>query len=373
MKAGSVTFGRRPAGFSLVELLTVIAIIAIVVAILVPTLAGARTIARAAATKSMMTNFMQASMSFENDNNRQPGFFPPSEMGSDDNLDRGMSEMENVLLDLSGGIIETPTNDMEDPASGIVRVGPTAASEIYVNVNFIGVSSGSRGGYFQIPENNLAAQVNQNGLIKQSATHNRHASTNPDDPQLPDLVDDFGNPILVWRQDSAAASLGAPTSRTQFARRTSMDGVARFYYAQNSAFLRADSLGEKGNDQTTQSSLNFNAASASAIASTDLGVSSPLMALLGSPSFRGGDDPDAPGNALAASPRGSLVIHAAGPDGNYVGVEDSGSKSLAGEFDYSRNFFTRLGSSSQYTADSGEVETIDVMEGFDDIVVSGGN
>jgi len=370
MTAGNPSSAARRRAFSLVELLTVIAIIGVVIAILVPTLSGARTIARSAATKSMMTNLLNASMSFENDNNRQPGYFPPSEMGSDENLDRGMSEMENILLDLAGGIVDETT---EDPMAGVIAVGPSAANEIYVNVNFIGVEKSGSGGYFRIPEDNLVTQINEGSMIKQAATHNRHASSSEDDPQLPDLVDDFGNPILAWREDQAAASLGPPTSRTQFARRSSMGGVARFYYAQNSAFLQATHLGKKELDQTTQSAFNVNASTTMPIGMTDLDVAVPMMAMLGSPSFRGADDPDTANGTLAAAPRGSMIFQAAGPDNVYMAIDDEGSDTLAGEFDYSRNFFTRLGSTSQYTNDEGEVESIDVAKGYDDITVSGGN
>ncbi len=61
----SVQFGRLPrrsdrAGFSLVELLVVIAIIAIVVAIIVPSLGGVRRAARATASTTLVNQIKTA-------------------------------------------------------------------------------------------------------------------------------------------------------------------------------------------------------------------------------------------------------------------------------------------------------------------------
>ena len=68
----------RPSGFSLVELLTVIAVIGLLVGILVPTTTAARTAARRARTKVQFGQWVAAMDQFR----QEYGFYPPVDGGS---------------------------------------------------------------------------------------------------------------------------------------------------------------------------------------------------------------------------------------------------------------------------------------------------
>ncbi|MBL8878445.1 MAG: prepilin-type N-terminal cleavage/methylation domain-containing protein [Phycisphaerales bacterium] len=66
------TINRGKAGFTLVELLTVIAIISLLIGILIPSLSAARTQAKATKTTAMFSSLGKAIEMFRNDNDRYP-------------------------------------------------------------------------------------------------------------------------------------------------------------------------------------------------------------------------------------------------------------------------------------------------------------
>ncbi|MEM8758348.1 MAG: prepilin-type N-terminal cleavage/methylation domain-containing protein, partial [Planctomycetota bacterium] len=88
------------AGFSLIELLVVIVIIAIVIGITVPAIGGARDLARASSTQATLAGLGNAISSFRADEQRLPGYFNTRQMGR---ADTGLSGMQNIMLDLAGG------------------------------------------------------------------------------------------------------------------------------------------------------------------------------------------------------------------------------------------------------------------------------
>lgn len=347
------------AGFSLVELLVVIIIIAIVIAIIVPALDLARTAARQTATAALLNNVTNASMQFSQDNGgRLPGYFEPYEIGAASNEDRGLSAMENVMLDLNGqaAIVGTAGPSGGGGQSGnIVEVGPQAGAKgrnVLVDLDLIGTGNT----YFNPDSSNYVAQPNPSQVGRMG-----HAA--PDDrTQLKDLVDAFSNPLLAWVEDPTAPK--EVTAEEDFGRRyTSRGERAKFYWASNAAFLQSTAMGKSGKDQTTQSLL-----------ADPREATTALAAALGNPSFPTPQNFD-DGNVLPGAPRGRFMVQSAGADGVFLGMKDDGAKSFGiaspADFVYSLNFFRADG--SRHTDSSGKATTLDLMGEFDDLMSTAGN
>lgn len=298
---------RRSGGFTLVELLIVIIIIAVVIAIVFPALRGARDAARTAATKAMFGDLGSASGQFILDNRRAPGYFSPVEMGDVTNDARGFTGMENVMLDLAGGIVPGggPGVGGGPPPP---RVGPIAGREVSVDTSLIGATGSTK--TYWMPDRKQF--VLQNVAGQKSAIQ--------DHLKLPDVTDPFGQPILAWTQDTTAPS------NSEFAWESYNPGQpikrAKFYWSSNAAFLKATSLGKLGANQV----LATNSIPHSLLGrnvTTDISYS--LEGVLGNPAYpKPQSNPcDRP---VPAAARGSLVFHSAGMDGFYVGSGDRGGK-----------------------------------------------
>jgi prepilin-type N-terminal cleavage/methylation domain-containing protein len=364
--------GRR--AFTLVELLVVIAIIAVLIAILLPVVGGARKAARRTATLSMTTDYATAASRFANDNgDRMPGYFSEQEMGSTENLTRGLSASENAMLDLAGqGAIWT---SQETPPPEYVAIGPVSSVQIRVNPALIGADDGA---YFT-PGASFFATMNHAAGQQSSAL-----------PALPDVVDAFGNPVLVWSQDTGARGSINPNSTNpvpylQFARAASdEDKGAWFYLFSNAAFLNARSLGDSGKNQA----LDPNAGPTSAIGLwTGVGSnyeeqSRTLAAILGStasPVVATGQSIDSAAfeEIYPARPRGRFIVHSAGANGLFVGSNEQSWSANGhvggGEFhlDFGNSFKSQ--SDARYTTDDGGFTSIDLLDGFDDVLSSSGN
>lgn len=342
-------------GFTIVELLVVIVIITIVISIIVPTLGSVRRTAKATTSRALMADFMNASGTFSNDHRRAPGYFSAVDMGSADNGMRGMSAMENAMLDLAGA------DAIVDAAipNETIEVGPIAGDTIFVRPALIGVGDNV---YFQPDEKNLVAQTNDGVLIQQFGVAGHTAGEG--ELQMPDLVDNFGQPFLLWVEDATSLEhLGHDVPN--FAQIDSSTQRSRYYWNANAAFLNSNSLGKFGNNQRNEPG---NELYYSMIGSgfSDSALIESLTGFLGSPSFPD-DERDHP---LAS--RGRIVIHSAGADGYYLGSKDKGFKKLrSSTVLYERNF---VGADTKpYEDEDGNPETIDIVESFDDIVVTGGN
>lgn len=350
------TRGRRGAlaarAFSLVELLTVLFIIALVIAILIPAVRGARDASRRAASMAMMSNVTQAAKQFELDNRRQPGYFSAAAMGSAENVNRGFTAMKNVMLDLAGGI----TQGAEDQPRGIYAdVGPTAAETVTVDVGQIGAPSGKGAAgtksYFAPDRQYLAVQNVAGQLVAPQMTAGNL--------NIPELVDAFGNPVLAWvadeRATSATVGTGLGTANDGFAAiasGTTPQSIARFYWNSNAAILSATSVGKRARSQAFQAS---NAAAGYSM----LGVGRPapaivrsLTGILGNSAYPKPDEPLMPSEAL-----GKLVLHSAGSDGWYLGNQDRGGKNANAVAEKAVLFKANF----------------DPKPEFDDVFVSGGN
>lgn len=298
-------------GFSLIEMVVVVGILVVVLAIVLPALSGARTAARKSATQSLMSNLQTATQTFTLDNKRLPGYFNMSDMASADNDTRGFSMMDNVMIDLAGGITQaardTGNNQPCDLENGprIIDVGPRPTALVKINLaNFGGTTSTggtSTKAYFPVDRKNTARQCI--GGSKRAGT-----SAPLDHLAMPTLIDSFGQPILAWAQDDRIAL------NTEFARERESAGRARFYWNTNAAFLRATALGELGENQadlTKGSLLGVSGANANTT----------LQGLFGNPSA-----PDPTDATKALDSRGKMIYHSAGANGIYVGKKERGGK-----------------------------------------------
>lgn len=353
-------------GFSLTELMIVLLIIALIISILVPTIGGARNAARATGTRSLLTNLSTSMSKFQGDTRRLPGYFSWDTMGHADNIDRGMTGWENVMLDLMGeGAVRT-----DNPGGAEwLEVGPRSGETVWVNASMIGASEG---GYFRPNRSNLAEQDTEVQRTNGAAPH----AQDPNDPtpntSLPDLVDDFGVPVLVWVANTVKDARNPASDATGIARQDS-SANALFYWATNASLLRSDG----GRYRQAENSLLGTTASAA-----PQSVINTMTALFGSPSFPGSQSNSANplgGNAADVYPtraRGTYVLQSAGKDRIYLSREDDngranmttegGNRQLA----YRTNFFLPDGARLQ--GDDGNDEQ-DVIEAFDDIVVAGGS
>ncbi|MEZ6233845.1 MAG: type II secretion system protein [Phycisphaerales bacterium] len=375
--------------FSLVELLVVIAIIALVISIILPALGGVRTAARRAATQTVMKGFSDAVGQFTLDNDRVPGIYSAEEMGSSDNLNNGMSAMENAILELAGGVVTVggPGGVTASPMTQ-VNFGPTNAAIMAnnqanrrVDVTRIGAAGDDNPGYFTIDPKFFEAQipgqqVQSNGMVGHTADEG--------DPSIPDLVDAWGAPLLLWVENTT--SLNAIEDIEDFVAidsGTNGSVQARFYWASNAAFLRSDELGRERRNQPPQGPSDRDY---SLISDPNVGplnaasVRGTLAALLGSPAFpveEGLTDPIgiAPTSDMfvPTQARGGFLIQSAGPDGYYMNRTDRGSRRLGGDVRYAWNFYIPGSMDVRQTGDDGNPGTVDLMSFFDDMTAQGGN
>ncbi|MDP1661016.1 MAG: prepilin-type N-terminal cleavage/methylation domain-containing protein [Phycisphaerales bacterium] len=320
MKPANTRAHRNPSAFSLVELLVVIAIIGVVIAILIPALAGARRQSRKVATMATLRDLSNASNQFFTDNKRNPGYFSPAAMGAAANAtaNGGFTGMQNLLLDIAGGITQAP------PSAGVIfDVGPGGSTPVRIDLTKIG-ASGTGKGYFAPDKSSLVAD---SGLV--GSANNQ---------LMPQIVDAFGNPILAWVADERPS--------TEFAADNSST-LAKFYWASNAGVLTSTRIGRDQRDQNNSSMLGGSFAT---------GRVATMAALLGNPAFPQQNDPTKP-----AAAKGSIVFQSAGSDGFFMGRYDNATKS----------FGTPSGgiTTVPYTTGTG----IDIMGSYDDVMQAAGN
>jgi len=327
---------QRP-GFSLIELLTVMAIIALVVAIVIPTLGRARDSARSASTQSFVQRFVQAAEQFQQDHRRLPGYFTVREMGAAQNIPRGLSAVQNMLLDLSGGVVTG------NPPGVVANIGPLDDPQTHIRVDptLIGVPSATNKAYFTPSARGLALFSNLAGERSSTAEH----------AALFELIDDYGMPLIAWVQDDAGqASVRQPSDFATEDSRT----PSRFYWASNSAILGATQVGR----------MKVNMSQQSLLGGTQAERLRSLRGLLGNPAYPV-DVNVAVDAILPNASRGPIVVMSGGRNGVLLGTEERGAKAAAGPLDYGLNFKNRTGALLP--------SRIDLLTEFDDIVVSGGS
>ncbi|MFG0258561.1 MAG: type II secretion system protein [Phycisphaerales bacterium JB043] len=401
----------RLRGFTLVELLIVVGIIAILVGLLLPAMFGVRTQAQRVETENLMREVRTALESFQASQQRAPGYFSMVEMSGPENSGsggEGFTEMENILLDLAGGVIPDaeydadPSSFQMDPTNAYVDVGPlqNMDSKVHVDLNRVGSDDPNvnpAGAYLTLPLNQMFPVQGQ----RQADINNKLWTTAPSGLDIThkgmaDVVDPFGQPIMAWRLDPSSPmrptsnALSASPGSTNYLDywasydQTSKTGRPGFYWSTNSGYLAAGEGGiGLGNgplgpiDQSAQSMIGFQ--TMNALGNQEEVTQQHLAGLLGSPAFpleRGTvSDPWRP-----AKPRGSIVLQSAGPNQVYLENPVSGDgKSIQSvrdsttQLDLARTlvYAPTDGDPISYTGSSGSVGRS--INEFDDIITATGN
>lgn len=374
---------RDAGGFTLLELLVVVAIIALLIGILIPVLGSVRDASRKTATVALCNDVVNASAQFAIDNRRAPGRFDARLMGAPGNIDSGFSNSENVLLDLAGGIVvddviagtmngqsvnaPTPSDDPTNPGYSHVWVGPSRApgavpnpnETVQVDNNLVGTGKAG-GGYLQLKLDNLMAVEGQNNVNGTTAARRG----------MVDIVDSFGMPLLIWTADEASGSAPRQFARNEFdPQSTNPNQASTYYWMSNGSYLSSTKLGEKGINQSELSTLgSVNGADSprgKAVQSLD--------GVLGSPSFPRKDPQDtARMIVIPGKSRGSVVVVSAGPDLVYFAKKQDPTRgslnaALQNQVDYAPTR-DQQGPSANSPADP----SLNEAAAFDDVIASGG-
>ncbi len=312
-KALSSTRRVRRAAFSLVELMVVIAIIAVLVGLLLVALVKVKTAAAITETENTMRNFAAACDQFYQQYGRYPGAIPESVLLAGD--PGPISGTENALLELMGGFRVRRPGDLgtpvEDEFNAYVSAGATSIPfgaggwSLAINRERIGegpVINGKASEAFLAPDSNaygIAAGQRAAGFTVL---------------MLPDLLDAWGQPIIYLRRVRERGPIVSadndPDDRPQFL----LAGVAS--YLEATASSGGGGLGNLQEDQVYDASNN----SDGSILSESVGERMENLAyILRQPGLVDTNNPDVYTQSTA---RGSYMILSAGPDGIFFSAED---------------------------------------------------
>lgn len=361
MPAKNQPKSARP-GFSIIELLTVIFVIALILTLVIPSLSRVRSSARRSETSALMATLDRSIGSFVLDQGRAPGYFSQVDMNNSQNETRGFTQMQNILLDLVGGVAVQPNGTPETDSN---PVGPKNNATVAFLRYKLGTGGVGNKQYFN-PGKSLPSEDEQlsDNLGVRSTTVDAHRGW--------DLFDPTGAPILAWVKDSTYT--GQITGVNDVIRENSDNTAqrAQFYYTANAAMLSQQQSGRKRVNQEARSFIgtgtNWNARSIS------------MVGLLGNPGSPGNINAPAtqPGleSIYPTSPRGSVVLQAAGEDGVFLSKEDRQGVAKIGviggntAIGYGYNFRSQGGTPLVNT--TGQPQVTDVVGGFDDIIVGSG-
>jgi prepilin-type N-terminal cleavage/methylation domain-containing protein len=353
----SLSASRR--GFSITELLVVIFVIALIIAITVPALSSARASAKRTETSQLLSTLASGVAQFRLDENRQPGYFSVQDMGHSENATEGFSGMQNIMLEMLGGIVP----DNTPAGANIISVGPRSgnASKVKVDRNQINLAQpGGRKLYWASLGSKVFERADENGLPVDISTVRRLGFTPGNasptgNQQIREIVDAFGSPVLAWAADD---SIRTPvTSVDDFARidSDSQPIRSRYYWNSNAAFLA------NGVQVGVQAKLQYEAPPDSGIIRsmisqqrTAVDRQRTLTGLLGNPGSPLNPTDTTITNILPSAPLASVTFHAAGRDAYYLGIANAGAK--------------QAGPSGAPILDYGKVLRDKLVEKFDDVV-----
>lgn len=341
--------------FTIVELLVVIVIILLLMGLLIPALSGARNSAKKASTLSLMQSVSTGVSQFRADKGRMPGFYTQEQLGQGANTNKGLTVMENALVDLAGGLLPSETA-VPSGNTSLIRLiykgGMRPETRAVVDTTLIGAPDGPS--YLNLPSDIFKPVAGQ--------FHDAEAVRSGMD-RMPDVIDPFGQPLLLWIRNPAAGSGAtfardeAPPEGTPIEETRSM-----FYAAGNAGMLRASQLGNFKRNQNLASVLGQyggggpGGSSGGDPSGADMisDRSRSLTALLGHPDLPMNDVNYVDG--YPSAPLGDAAIHSAGADGVYLS-NDSGKLKRAAY---------RTPRNTQAASESKEISR------FDDVVLPAG-
>lgn len=346
---------KHALGFSLIELLVVIAIIAVIIAITVPALSSARKAAKRSETANLLTDLSQGVSAFMLDEKRQPGYFSAQEMGGSDNMQAGMSTMQNVMLDMMGGVVDKVAN----PVGGtVVAVGPFVGATNRIHVDYAQIGRKQASGnkiYWNLPAKVFEKTDSTTGLPLDLGIKSR-IGTNT---EIREVVDAFGAPILGWATDESITkpvNAVADFASESFNAATPL-AKSRVYWAQNAAFLSSDGSTSATTD-TRLGSRQIEQFDASMLNAPNDGPtkSTTLMGFLGNPGSPKNPTETNLQNMYPTSAVAPLVFHSAGIDGVLFSMKDKGAG------------LCRVDGSQRPVLDYGRSVTDKVVGKFDDLL-----
>lgn len=271
---------RRPLGFTLTELLVVVAIIVLLVGLLLAALGGARKQGERTTTLATMQAFVNACDAFQQEHNFYPGVVPERILANDPQI----SGTENILLHLMGGFVR---EEDVDPATYNAYGGfelsfsnPSGGNyNIKIDTSRMGegpVIGGKPYPPYLAPDDD-EFRATSGQIICDDGTL--------DERGIPDLLDAWGQPIIAIRRAKTTGRLVAlPGERGQFE------------ISPMCAYVLSDGLGDNGANQQSSILAGSNAA-------TNLEV------IIGHPS-------------LVGQSRGAIVVMSAGVDGVFFASTD---------------------------------------------------
>lgn len=213
---------RARGGFTLVEILAVIGLIALLVGLLLPALGAVRDQARNSQTRMLMKRISEAADAYQAATFRYPGSLTERQLASDYRYYE-ISSTENALLDLIGGRVST--RDGNQPSDDCFKIAGIEVDRHEIGQGRV-VGTAQHPAYLQFDPGEFAYV---NGQIGQE-----HVAENgiPDcgTKALPDIVDAWGTPVVFWR-DSAAGSRSSPRGDYVVSYEATPMVRARFYWS----------------------------------------------------------------------------------------------------------------------------------------------
>jgi len=188
-------------GFTLIEIMVVIGIIALLIGILLPALSKVQERAKVTQTMGLMQEFAKACDAFQQEFGRYPGLVPEEILANDPQI----SGTENALLELMGGGVrknDVDTSTYTNTTTGYSADGwveltftPTGQPDFKVKINIGKMGEGPRINGKQYPPffAPKAAELRpvEGQMSGKTRTKGPSAAGN-----IPDLVDSWGNPII---------------------------------------------------------------------------------------------------------------------------------------------------------------------------------
>ncbi len=315
------TISNPRRGFTLIEIMVVIGIIALLVGILLPALSKVQERAKVTQTMGLMQEFAKACDAFHQEFGRYPGLVPEEILANDPQI----SGTENALLELMGGGVrknDVDTNLYTNTTTGYASPGwvelafntgnAAPNNQFFVKINIGKMGEGPRINGKQYPPF-FAPKATELLPVEGQMFGNPRARGESAAGKIPDLVDSWGNPIIFLRTARNVGPLaGSEADRAQFLV-VNTDGKV---YGAMDSYMGSDALGEMSLPQT-KTAANPSESYCMFDSETDLAVKKKLIAqFLRHPGF---GDPDKP---LSGTARGKYILMSAGKDGIYFSRTD---------------------------------------------------